>query len=370
MTPEINYTRKLPGLQEFFLVSPALKLAAGAGPRTFHGVAYSGEVVTDQFFWDAIAFDLEGVEFFPERMPVLRDHDSSQILGYTTGFSKNGRLEVSGVFLEGSEEARKVVQMADEGYPWQLSVHIRPDQILKLEPGSKAVINGREMIGPLTVFKRSAVREVSFCAVGADRGTSATVFSVAPFTHTEVVMTDNALAGAPVAGPGASPGDNRDLALKTLSEEKGLFAAKCSALEAEKGKLLAEAAEVRAHNKTLSFELANVKESLERLRSENETLRRERADLSKASREAVLAEDCKRLGVTLKGEDLAAVVSADEAVFQAFRKTLGEIKRAPAAPPAGAFESLTPGEDESEFKAGKSLAELATARREAGKEAI
>ena len=117
MNAGLNNTRKFPGLQDFFLESPALKLAAGVGPRTFRGVTYSGEVVTDQFFWDALAFDLEGVEFAPERMPVLKDHDSSQILGCTIGFSKNGRLEVSGVLLEGSEEARKVVLMADEGTP-------------------------------------------------------------------------------------------------------------------------------------------------------------------------------------------------------------------------------------------------------------
>jgi chromosome segregation ATPase len=154
-----------------------------------------------------------------------------------------------------------------------------------------------------------------------------------------------------------------------LSDEKGQFAARCSALEAEKGKLLAEAAESRAHNKTLSFELANVKESLERLRTENEELRRERSELAKASREAVLAEDCKRLGLSLKSEALAAVVTADEAVFQAFRKTLGEIRRAPAEPPAGAFESLIQTTEENAFAAPPSLADKARARRDAGKEA-
>ena len=314
-------------------------------------------------------FDLEGVSFAPERMPVLRDHDPSKILGYTTGFSKNGRLEVSGSFLEGSEEARSVAAMADEGYPWQLSVHIVPDLIHNLEPDEMSVVNGRIVNGPLAIFKKSAVREISFCAVGADRGTSATVFSVAPITHTEVVMTQTKTTPEPDVGARPQGGENRDLALKILSDEKGQFAARCAALEAEKGKLLAEAAESRAQSKSLSFELANVKESLERLRTENEDLRRERSELAKSSREAVLAEDCKRLGLSLKSEALAAVVSADEAVFQAFRKTLGEIKRAPTEPPAGAFESLADFPPEEAFAATPSLAAMAKARRDAGKEA-
>jgi hypothetical protein len=162
--------------QDFFLVSPELEMPSRAGPRTFAGVAYSGEVVTDQWFWDAVAFDLDGMAVVPERMPVLRDHDPGRILGYTTGFSKAGGLEVRGTFLEGSADAREVAAMADEGCPWRLSVHIVPDRLETLERGDRSSVNGRGVAGPLTIFREPAVREAGFRSVGADRGTGAAVF--------------------------------------------------------------------------------------------------------------------------------------------------------------------------------------------------
>jgi regulator of replication initiation timing len=340
----IDYTTLAGAAAKFYLVGddPGLAAPSGRGPRTFAGVAYSGGIVTDQSYWDAVAFDLDGLEFAPDRMPVLRDHDSTRIVGYTTGHSKAGRLEVRGTLLEGSGEAAEVAGMADQGYPWQLSVHIVPDSVENLERGDSAVVNGRRMDGPLAIFRRSAVREVSFCAVGADRGTSATVFAVGENKHSEVVMTEKNVKPEPGVQTAPGGGD-RDLAIKTLSDERTSFAARCRELESEKGKLLAEAAEIRAENKTLSFELSNLKDSLERARDELERLRAERSEFTRASRAVLLAEDYRRLGLEIDPDSkpMRAVLEADEAVFEAFRGSLAAVKRAPAEPPAGAFVNVS-----------------------------
>jgi hypothetical protein len=169
--------------QTFFLVSPKLNFALSGEDskkvRTFKGVAYSGEVVTDQYYWESVIFDLAGVKFSHQKMPVLKNHDPDQILGYTTRFQKiDNRLEVEGVFLNNSEKAQEVTNIADEGYPWQLSVHIMPDVVKTIDKNETTTVNGKTVNGPIVIFSQSTIREVSFCAVGADRGASATVFSL------------------------------------------------------------------------------------------------------------------------------------------------------------------------------------------------
>jgi hypothetical protein len=368
--PDFNNSTNCDEKRKFFLVAPDLSFAAANvsmdGARTFKGVAYSGEVVTDHFWWNAVIFDLEGISFSHGRMPVLKDHDPSLILGYTTAFSKSGRLEVEGTFLASSQEAAKVIEMADENYPWQLSVHIAPDHVQILQRGDKDMVNGKEVAGPMHVFRKATIREVSFCAVGADRGTSATVFSVGkPINQPkEVEMPVNIQPAEPPKAPGSL---ERDLAIQSLSDDKNSFAAKCGALEADKARLAGENAELRAQAKTLSFELENLNGSLARLREEAETLRKEKFELTKSSREALLAEDYKRLGLGFdaKSEAVMAVLAADESVFQAFRLTLGAIQKPqqPAQPPAGAFHSLTPqAPPESPAFSTVSLAELAAKR--------
>jgi hypothetical protein len=312
--------------------------------RTFSGIAYSGDIVTDQGYWDSVVFDLTGISFSHERMPVLKNHSQDKILGYTTNFSIGENLSVSGTFLESSEEAAQIIKMADEGYPWQLSVHIRPGVIRRLERGDSEIVNNKVVVGPAVIFKQSTIREVSFCAVGADRGTSATVFTAAaPNTQPkkEVVMPD-------ITNP-TPPGD-RDLALHALSEEKAVFAAQVETLKVNNTRLTGEAAELRDKLKSSEFELASLKDSLERTRKETEDLRAEKAKFTQSTREAILTEDYKRLGLVFNAKDeaIAVVLLAEENVFQAYRNALGTIQKVPVTPPGGAFEPITQQPDDNE----------------------
>jgi hypothetical protein len=253
--------------------------------------------------------------------------------------------------------------MADEGYPWQLSVHIVPDEIEKVHPNQEVTINGLNLIGPGHIFRKSSIREVSFCAVGADRGTNAVVFNIGgtPPKPNKPDIKEGVKMNLNDSGP-----VDRDLALKTLNDEKNNLAVKCSQLETEKASLIADAAELRNVKKSLEFELQTVKDSLARSQAEAQTLRDEKVTFTKASREAILVEDYKRLGVTFdaKNPEMAAVLVADEPVFQAFRLTLGAIQKAPVSPPEGAFKSVVPQlPDDMDTKF--SLAELAKSRRKA-----
>jgi hypothetical protein len=345
MDNQDQYTAPAGPSQAFALFAAADVAAPGkAGARrTFTGVAYSGGAITDQCCWESVVIDVDGVKFMPERMPVLLEHDRDRAIGYTTGFDiSRGQIQVSGVLLgEGaSEAAAEVAAMADQGFPWQMSVHIVPDSVESVESGGEAAANGRAFRGPAKIFRKSAVREVSFCAVGADRSTSAAVFAAREKMEV-AIMSDK--TAAPSTAPASARVGDSDLALRTLSDEKSQYAAKCAALETEKGKLLAEAAELRAEAKQLKFELANVKGSYEKAIGENSELRLKMGEAVRATRAALLEDDCKKAGLKFEAARLAKILEADEAVFQEFRAAFAEARRGPEVPiPAGAFASMTP----------------------------
>jgi hypothetical protein len=367
-----------------YFLSDKYNFAAIVGPggqrrRGFSGIAYTGGVVNNHWYYGTLIIDLDGVTFSPENMPILKDHDQQKILGYATKLSKeNGVISIDGVFLDSSPEAQKVIEMADEGFPWQLSISIDLEQSESIPRGASALVNGQEIHGPLTAIRKAQIREVSFCAVGAVIGTTAAVFSNGPYQGLNYrenipakegkIMPSSELApkvnkGEPENKPGIL---DRDLALSTLSDEKKGLAEKNAKLEMERAGAISEAAELRALNKSLEFELSTLKDSLSKSQAEIQALREEKLKFTKETRTAVLAEDYKRLGVSFSASDesIAAVLAADETVFVAFRKTLGAINRVPAAPPKGAFESLTPPSPELDGPANFSLTDMAKARRE------
>lgn len=151
--------------------------AAGEGDdlRRVEGVAYSGEVVTGHWYWDAVVFDLSGVED-SGRLPLLVDHDPGKRVGFTE-LQIGADMRLSGGRLLNTPRGQEIAAEADQGFPWQLSVFIQPTRIERVQAGERATINGREVLGPVTVFRASRVREVSFTPTGADHRTQATVFS-------------------------------------------------------------------------------------------------------------------------------------------------------------------------------------------------
>lgn len=160
--------------------------------RRFAGVGYSGEVIPNHFWWGNVVFDLPSMQV-PDKLAMLLNHDFDKRVGYTTAsrISAERGLEVEGDLLS-NEYAQEVAQDSDDGFPWEMSVHIEPGVIERVEPGTKVTVNNRELMGPLTVFKNSRIRECSFCAVGYDANTTATAFSRAAATqttHEDTTMT-------------------------------------------------------------------------------------------------------------------------------------------------------------------------------------
>lgn len=155
------------------------KQAEEGKKRTFTGVAYSGEVIQGHYYWGDVVFDLDTMQI-KTPLGALIDHDTGRRAGVVTSFTKDnqGGLQVAGDLLS-NKYGQEVAQDSDEGYPWQMSVYIDPGSIEEVERGEVAV-NGKTLKAPITIFRNGVIREVSFCALGADDNTSAVAASHTP----------------------------------------------------------------------------------------------------------------------------------------------------------------------------------------------
>ncbi|ENX63586.1 hypothetical protein F885_00328 [Acinetobacter higginsii] len=147
--------------------------------RTFTGVAYSGEVIQSHYYWGDVIFDLDTIQM-KTPLGALIDHDTGRRAGVVRNFTKDnqGGLKVSGDLLT-NKNGQEVAQDSDEGYPWEMSVYIVPGSIEEVDRG-EVVVNGKTLKGPITIFRNGVIREVSFCALGADDNTSAVAASHTP----------------------------------------------------------------------------------------------------------------------------------------------------------------------------------------------
>lgn len=147
-----------------------LEEKSDGGPRKFMLVAKTGEP------WDRwygkLVIDIKGMRLEP-KIPVLRQHMADRVVGHGQGFKENDELMVEGEFSQVTEDAKEVLALADEGYPWQASIGVWAEEITSIEAGVKKTVNGMEIEGPADIWVRSHVREVSFVTLGADPGTAA-----------------------------------------------------------------------------------------------------------------------------------------------------------------------------------------------------
>jgi len=147
-------------------------------PR-FQMIANSGKVIQNHPYWGNFAVDMKGIKIGNKRKPALRDHDTGKIVGWTENIvaDEKAGIVAQGYFSQTTEHGREAQGLADEKFPWQASIYIPPTKIERVEEGEEVEVNGYALKGPGTVFRKSILREVSFCALGADERTSAVAMS-------------------------------------------------------------------------------------------------------------------------------------------------------------------------------------------------
>ena len=132
-------------------------------------------------FTDSVIVDVAGIEI-PGQFPVHRDHDTSKVVGHATARRQQGKLVVSGIASASNDYSREVVDSARNGFPWQASIgasiKASPEEV---QAGETTEVNGRRVRGPVRVFRKTRLDEVSFVSIGADRNTTTSV--AASFTE-------------------------------------------------------------------------------------------------------------------------------------------------------------------------------------------
>lgn len=142
--------------------------------RPFGGIAYSGQAITNHFYWGKVIFDLPSISS-PQNLPLLLGHDRNKIIGKTNAVKIKSDIQVIGQVFSDMKCGRDVAKLSDRGFPWQMSIHIEPGRIEKIREGLEKKVNGHKFTGPGHIFYNSKIREVSFTPTGFDDNTSAKI---------------------------------------------------------------------------------------------------------------------------------------------------------------------------------------------------
>lgn len=155
--------------------------AADAGGKTRHckmSPAYSGAVFEHPFFGPTV-IDVAGVKVPGDGVPLYRQHDPSLYVGRSTEVNLADAIDVRGFLFVGVEAADEVARISDQNGKWQASIRAEPnlDKIDFIGAESSVAVNGKQIAGPVAVWRESHLREVSFTPRGVDSSTSAVALS-------------------------------------------------------------------------------------------------------------------------------------------------------------------------------------------------
>lgn len=142
-------------------------------PDTFLMTAYTGQVI-EMGWYGRYVFEVAGMKA-KSKIPILREHTRDRVVGWSQkAWADRNQFLISGQFSKSTPDAREVLALAQEGYPWQASVGIKPVKIKRLESDKESFkVNGAQVSGPLVIWLESEVGEVSFVSLGADGDTAA-----------------------------------------------------------------------------------------------------------------------------------------------------------------------------------------------------
>lgn len=179
----VDASAELDGSEDAVTASASVEIQAEPGvdepPRrvpTFHMVAYTGGAMVPCAWSCPVVIELSGIKQLNKLTPIRFNHDSWTGVGHATKvYVRDGALQADGVISRDNEYARDVVSAAKNGFPWQVSVGGRAIKKTFCEEGASVVANGKRFKGPITYVEEFELCEISFCDLGADSKTSASV---------------------------------------------------------------------------------------------------------------------------------------------------------------------------------------------------
>lgn len=142
--------------------------------RRFSGIANSGKPFGYGTYQTVVDFD--NIQIKP-KTAVLIEHNPHKACGVATLSADNsGSLKAEGVLMN-NEYGKYIAELADGGFPWEMSIYVQSGRYEELSAGASLVVNGNMVTGPIVIMRDCAVREVSFTPVGMDSQTQAIVLS-------------------------------------------------------------------------------------------------------------------------------------------------------------------------------------------------
>lgn len=221
----------------------------GSARQGIRIVANSGKPILGHWHWGNFAIDLEGLDIGRTDKPILLDHEPGSIVGYTSkiGVEAEG-LIVEGYLLTGDDPAfavgNRVKLLAEQGYPWQASVYVPPEEVEIVPDGVTILVNGHSLTGPGHVFRRSTLREVTVTSMGADESTDAELFGQG---RRESIVTKTHETPVPAAGEAkevpstlAEAADTATVVKAAIAEERHRVAKLTACADARQRSMLAE----------------------------------------------------------------------------------------------------------------------------------
>lgn len=177
--------------------------------RSFMITAYTGAEVVS--WYGRMVIDVSGIKA-AAKMPVLREHLRDRVVGYSVKAWKDKQnFLIQGEFSQKTKDGTEVFDLASEGFPWQASIGVWPETIQILQSDKEtAKVNGRDVAGPLEIWRQTTVREVSFCALGADAEAAAIVLAAEADREKVPVVIERAQI---------KEAENMDITLKLLEEK-------------------------------------------------------------------------------------------------------------------------------------------------------
>lgn len=142
---------------------------------TFCGIVYSGGplpgyTAVPRLDYDYV-LDLAGLK--PMRNIVANlDHVRNQRVGHVAEFNNDGkRVEIAGLLSCQTRWREEVLGSARNGFRWELSLEAGSmDSKTFIPDGQTVTVNGRQLAGPLYVFRNSTFAGLAFVTQGADEG--------------------------------------------------------------------------------------------------------------------------------------------------------------------------------------------------------
>lgn len=171
----------------------------GDDPRRFRILVNTGEPV--MYGTHRLVVDLATLHWKQSNnLPVFFAHDEERPIGVTDNVVRTtDGIVAEGRFLS-NPDAQRVVQDADDGFPWEASFMAIPGAAHELQEGETVEVNGQPFAGPGVVLQDTLMREITVCSLGADGGTHTQAFGAVADVAVPVIEREREMSEA-VATP-------------------------------------------------------------------------------------------------------------------------------------------------------------------------